>query len=127
MPDSLIPVIAVGEVVDDVNDRVFPLKVIAVPVVVMPVTVAAAELAVMELFRINPVFVKEHVIPIVVPVCVPEILIVLPSMVLLLTAGEPGPPKLLIAVAEVVPARFVNVMLLFEIVSATSEGVPDVD
>ena len=48
-------------------------------------------------------------------------------MVLLLTAGELGPPKLLIAVVLVVPARFVNVMLLFETVSLTSDGVPDVD
>ena len=75
----------------------------------------------------NPVLVNEQVIPMVDPECVPEILIVFVLIDLLLTAGDPGPPRLLIAVAVVVPARLVNVMLLFETMSFTSEGVPEVD
>lgn len=62
-----------------------------------------------------------------VPVWVPEMEIVFAFIVLLFTAGELGPPRLLIPVAVEVPARLVNVILLFEIVSLTSDGVPEVD
>ena len=122
-----MPCIEVGEVADEVKFKMFPLIVIDVPVVVIPCTVAAAEVTVIELVWMNPVLVNAQEIPTVVPLCVPEILMVLPLIVLLFKAGELGPPKLLIAVAVVVPAKPVNVTILFEIVSATSEGAPDVD
>jgi hypothetical protein len=48
-------------------------------------------------------------------------------MLLLLTTGEPGPPPALIPVTAVVPVRPVIEMLLFETVSATSDGLPEVN
>ena len=61
-----------------------------------------------------------------VPVCVPVILMVLLQMLLFNTTGEPGPPRELMAVTACVPVRPVKVMLFPEMVSATSEGVPEV-
>jgi len=48
-------------------------------------------------------------------------------MVLLLAAGELGPPREEIAVQEVEPVKPVIVILLLVIVSFTSDGVPEVD
>lgn len=42
------------------------------------------------------------------------------------TAGEPGPPPLLIAVADEVPARLLKVIMLADIESAASAEIPDV-
>jgi hypothetical protein len=113
----------VADVVDDVRLRVFPLIVPVVALVVIPCTVAAAQLIVIE-FPVNePVFVKAELMPMLVPECVPEMFMVLFAKIFV----ELEPPAALMAVAAVVPARFVNVMLLFEIVSATSDGVPDVN
>lgn len=130
LPDVLlvmIPVMLVGDVVVEERLRLLPVMVMAVPDVVMPVTVGAAEVMVTEFPLINPVLVKEQVIPTVEPECVPLILMVLLLMFLLLATGLVGPPRLEIPVAEVVPARPVNVIMLLEMVSATSDGVPVVD
>lgn len=101
-----------------------PLICADVDDVVKPVTVEEAQLIVIELFLKIPVLVKDAVIPIEVPEWVPVILIVLLHILLLFTTGVVGPPPDEIAVTEDVPERPVNVMLLFETVSATSEGVP---
>lgn len=123
---AAIPKRVVGAVALEMRETMLPLMRAAGEVVVSPVFDGAALLIVIALVLNIPAFVKFERIPIVVPVCVPDKLIVLLQILLLFTPGEEGPPPDEMAVNEVVPDRFVNVMMLFETVSATSEGVLDV-
>ena len=56
VPEMAIPVMAVGEVVEEVSETVFPVMVVTSPVVVIPVTDGEAQLMVTEFVLMFGVF-----------------------------------------------------------------------
>lgn len=120
-----MPIMEVGEVVEDVNEIVFaftpPLPPALVLVPSNPITVGAAQLMVILLLLTFAPAEYPQAIPFVVPVFVPVILMVL--LLIFFEAVELGPPNWLIAVTVPLVAKFENVIVLSDTVSATLEGL----
>ena len=79
-----------------------------VPLPSIAIWVGAAFDIVIELLKIFATVEYPQVIPLDVPVLVPEILIML--LQIFFTDDPDGPPNFEISVTDVVPARFVNVI-----------------